>query len=75
MVMHTTKSNIAKRTLAFIGSISLELYLIHAQIMLPLADLITTNVLIRFIISYTFAIVGAYALHRLVGRINKIVVN
>ena len=75
MVMHATKLNVVKRTLAFIGSISLELYLIHSFIMLPLSDLITTNVLIRFILSYASSIIGAYALHRLVSCINKIIIH
>lgn len=56
------------QSLAFIGTISLELYLLHAQLILPITDLIVpNNIILRFVISYSMAILLAYVVHQSVA--------
>lgn len=84
VILSQTKSQTIKGILAFVGGISLEVYLIHAQLMLPLTDMLTEwfcdNIhqvdiaivmVFRFIFSFVAAIGAGYCLHVMVKRFNK----
>ena len=70
-VINLLKDTVIGRALSFVGSISLELYLLHAQVMLPLSDILTSNVLVRCLISYSGAIVAAYLIHQINSKSKK----
>lgn len=85
VILSQTKSKRIKGILSFVGRISLEVYLIHAQLMLPLTDMLAkcfcdyiypvnalAIIFFRFIFSFSIAIGVGYYLHLLVSRIKNL---